>query len=227
MNKAVTKTAMKTPAKASPKTATKTAAKASPKTATKTAAKSSPKTAKKTAAKASRKNAIMKTAEINEIRQMQRFLTRAFASARITLDEPLVKGGVWSLDLFLPNYHLAVAWQDGKGFGIVSDKTHGYGEGPDEVYEDLNSVLPRIVELVNNRRSTVPPEAVRLKELREQRGLSQEEVARRLGKKQASISRSEARSDFLVSTLQEIAVGLGGKLVVKVVFPDSEMELKV
>jgi DNA-binding XRE family transcriptional regulator len=173
-----------------------------------------------------KKTAIKKTAEMNEIRQMQRFLTRAFASARITLDEPLVKGGVWSLNLFLPDYHLAVAWQVGKGFGIVSDDTHGYGEGADEVYEDLNSALPRIVELVNNRRPTVPPESVRLKDLREQRGLSQEEVARRLGKKQASISRAEARSDFLVSTLQEIAQGLGGRLVVKMVFPDaSEKEL--
>ena len=158
---------------------------------------------------------------------MQRFLTRAFASARITLDEPLVKGGVWSLNLFLRDYHLAVAWQAGKGFGIVSDDNHGYGEGADEVYEDLNSVLSMIVELVNNRRPTVPPEAVRLKDLREQRGLSQEEVARRLGKKQASISRTEARSDFHVSTLQEIAQGLGGRLVVKMVFPDAELELKL
>jgi hypothetical protein len=170
--------------------------------------------------------AIKKTAEMNEIRQMQRFLTRAFSTARITLYEPLVKGGIWSLDLFLPDYHLAVAWQVGKGFGIVSDDTHGYGEGADEVYEDLDTVLPRIVELITNRRPTVPPESVRLKDLREQRGLSQEEVARRLGKKQASISRAEARSDFLVSTLQEIAQGLGGRLVVKVVFPDSEKELK-
>ena len=173
------------------------------------------------------KTAIKKTAGMNEIRQMQRFLVRAFSSARITLDEPLVKGGVWSLDLFLPDYHIAVAWQAGKGFGIVSDDTHGYGEGADEVYKDLEAVLPRIIELITNKRPTVPPEAVRLKDLREQRGLSQEEVARRLGKKQASISRAEARSDFLVSTLQEIAQGLGGRLVVKVVFPDSEKELKI
>jgi DNA-binding transcriptional regulator YiaG len=173
------------------------------------------------------KIAIKKAAEINEIRQMQRFLVRAFSSARITLDEPLVAGGVWSLDLLLPDYHLAVAWQVNKGFGIVADDTHGYGEGADEVYEDLETVLPRIVELITNKRPTIPPEAIRLKNLREERGLSQEEVARRLGKKQASISRTEARSDFLVSTLQEIAQGLGGRLVVKMVFPDSERELKL
>ncbi len=169
----------------------------------------------------------IKPTEMNEIRHMQRFLTRAFPTARITVDEPLVKGGVWSLDLFLPEYHLAVAWQKGKGFGIVSNDTHGYGEGADEVYETLENALPRIVELVANRRPTAPPEAVRLKELREQRGLSQEEVARRLGSKQASISRAEARSDFLLSTLKKHAEALGATLVVKMVFPDAEMELKL
>lgn len=209
------------------KTATKTSTKIAAKAAMKTPAKSAIKTPAKSATKTPAKTPINKPAELNEIRQMQRFLTRAFASARIMLDEPLVKGGVWSLDLFLPDYHLAVAWQAGKGFGIVSDDTHGYGEGADEVYEDLNSALPRIVELVNNRRPTVPPEAVRLKELREQRGLSQEEVARRLGSKQASISRAEARSDFLLSTLKKHAEALGATLVVKIVFPDAEMELKL
>ena len=165
---------------------------------------------------------------MNEIRQMQRFLLRAFSTARITLDEPLVKDGVWSLNLFLTDYHLAVAWQAGRGFGIASNDSHGYGEGADEVYEDLDSALPRIVELITYRRPTVPPKSVRLKDLREQLGLSQEEVARRLGKKQSSISRAEARSDFHVSTLQEIAQALGGRLVVKMVFPDaSEKELKL
>jgi len=163
----------------------------------------------------------------NEIRNMQRFLTRAFPSARITVDEPLSKDGVWSLDIFLSDYHLSVAWQKGKGFGIVSSNTHGYGEGAHEVYDDLENALPRIVELVANQRPTVPPESVRLKQLREQRGLSQEEIARRLGSKQASVSRTEARTDFLLSTLKKHAEALGAKLVVKMVFPDAEMELKL
>lgn len=170
---------------------------------------------------------VLKPVKKNDLRQMQRFLTRAFPTARITIDEPLAKGGVWSLDLFLPDYHLAVAWQKGRGFGIVSDEMHGYGEGADEVYETLESALPRVVELAANRRPTAPPEAVRLKELREQRGLSQEEVAQRLGSKQASISRAEARSDFLLSTLRKHAEALGATLVVKLVFPDAEMELKL
>ncbi|MBX9719900.1 MAG: helix-turn-helix domain-containing protein [Candidatus Obscuribacterales bacterium] len=165
---------------------------------------------------------------MNEIQQLQRFLLKAFSRARITLDEPIFENGVWSLNVFLPDYHLAVAWQTNKGFGIVSNDSHGYGESADEVYDDLKSALPRVIQLLNERLVTVPPPAVRLKDLREELGLSQEEVARRLGKKQASISRAEARSDYHVSTLKEFAQALGAKLIVKMVFPDAtERELKL
>lgn len=170
---------------------------------------------------------LLKPTEANEIRYLQKFLTKSFSTARITVSEPLSKKGVWSLDLILPDYHLAVAWKKEKGFGLVSSDTHGYGEGADEVFETLDDVLPRIVELVSERQSTCPPEAVRLKDLREQCGLSQEELAQRLGSKQAAISRFEARSDFLVSTLQKHAEAMGATLVVKMVFPDGEKELKL
>lgn len=168
-----------------------------------------------------------KAVETNAIRDMQRFLTRSFPNAKITVDKPLSEKGVWNLDLFLADYHLAVAWKKGKGFGLVSSDTHGYGEGADEVFDKLDDVLPRIVKLISDRSSTSPPEAVKLKELREQRGLSQEELAQRLGSKQAAISRVEGRSDFLVSTLQKHAEAMGGSLVVKMVFPDGERELKL
>lgn len=165
---------------------------------------------------------------MNQIQKMQRFLLSAFSSARVTLDEPLVKDGVWSLNVYLTDYHLAVAWQAARGFGIVADDTHGYGEGADEVFDDLDRALPRVVQLLTSRLATVPPRPVRLKELREELGLSQEELGRRLGKRQASISRAESRSDFHVSTLQDFAEAFGAKLVVKLVFPDaSERELKL
>ena len=75
---------------------------------------------------------------MNDIQKMQRFLLNAFSSTRITLDEPLVKEGVWSLNVFLANFHLAIAWQAKKGFGIVADESHGYGEGADEVFDELD-----------------------------------------------------------------------------------------
>src|SRR5260370_12997414 len=117
---------------------------------------------------------------MNPIHKMQRFLLSAFSTARITLDEPLAQEGVWSLNVFLPNYHLAVAWQADKGFGVVSDDAHGYGEGADEVLEDLDRALPRVVQLLSYRLATMPPPAVRLKDLREELGLSHEEGSSRL-----------------------------------------------
>lgn len=162
---------------------------------------------------------------MNEVRKLHNFLLTAFPDARVTLDEPVATNGVWSLNLFRLGYHLAVAWKEGQGFGVVSDDDHGYGEGADEAYDDLEQALPRVVRLVTYRVSTSPP-PVRLRELREGLGLSQEELGKRLGRGQASVSRAEARSDFHVSTLSEFAQAMGARLVVKMVFPDfTEKEL--
>lgn len=74
----------------------------------------------------------------------------------------------------------------------------------------------------------MPPQSVRLKDIREELGLSQEEVAKRLGKKQEGISRQESRSDCHVPTLTEYVKALGCELVVKVVLPDAtERELRL
>ena len=165
---------------------------------------------------------------INEIQRMQQILKGAFPAARVELDEPLRKTGVWALDVILPDYHLAIVWQAKKGFGLVSEETHGYGEGADEVFDDLDHAIPRIIELINRKRSTVPPQSVRLKDIREELGLSQEEVGMRLGKKQGAISRQESRTDCHVSTLTEYVRALGCELVVKVVLPNAtERELKL
>src|ERR1700722_17454163 len=89
---------------------------------------------------------------INEIQRMQRILQGSFPTARVDLDEPLRKTEVWALDVFLSDYHLAIAWQAKKGFGLVADETHGYGEGADEVFDDLDHALPRVVQLLNSKR---------------------------------------------------------------------------
>lgn len=165
---------------------------------------------------------------MNPVQKLQRFILTAFSSARVTLDEPIVPDGVWSMNVFLPDYHLAIAWQSARGFGVVSDDSHGYGEGAHEVFNDLDEALPRIVRLLVYKLGSVPPPPVRLKEVREELGLSQEELGKRLGKRQTSVSRTESRSDFYVSTLLDFAQAFGARLVVKMVFPDAtEKELKL
>jgi hypothetical protein len=164
---------------------------------------------------------------MNPIQLLQQQLTAKFPHAKLALDEPKNPKGVWSLDVFRRGQHVVVEWKPDKGFAVTADEAHGYGEGADEVYSDLESTLQRIGTLLRFRRRSVPPEAVWLRELREELGFSQEEIARRLQVGQGAVSKIENRSDLLLSSLYAFARALGGRLIIKVAFPDNqERELK-
>jgi len=55
--------------------------------------------------------------------------------------------------------------------------------------------------------------ALTLATLREQRGLTQEKLARRAKITQSEVSRTELRDDYLVSTLKRYTTALGGELL--------------
>jgi len=165
---------------------------------------------------------------MNQIELMRAVLSCSFPKAQITLEKPLHENGVWSMDVRLPvGYHLAIDWRDGSGFGLTSDAEHGYGEPADEHFDDFGATLMRSIKLINNRMETLPPYAVRIKELRQKLKLSQEDVAGRMGVNQAAISKLEGREDSRVATLQSYAHALGGRLVLKVVFDDAEEEIEL
>ncbi len=63
-------------------------------------------------------------------------------------------------------------------------------------------------------------------ELRKLHGVSQKELAKKLGIRQPSLSKLEAQDDMQVSTLKRLVEALGGKLIVKVEFPDGALQLK-
>lgn len=58
------------------------------------------------------------------------------------------------------------------------------------------------------------------RELRESMGLSQVELAKKLGRNQSQISTFEAQGDWRVSTLRAYVKALGGELVLTVKWPD-------
>ena len=60
--------------------------------------------------------------------------------------------------------------------------------------------------------------ALELAELRSARGVTQVELARRLGRRQGSVSELERRDDGFVSSLREYVEALGGRLEVSAVF---------
>ncbi len=67
--------------------------------------------------------------------------------------------------------------------------------------------------------------SMRLRDLREARGLTQSEVADRLEIRQVSVSRMESRSDVRVSTLRSVIEAMGGEMEIHARFPDAEYRL--
>lgn len=64
-----------------------------------------------------------------------------------------------------------------------------------------------------------------LAELRAQRGMTQDDIARSLDVTLANISRLERRHDAHVSTVADYVAALGGYLRIVVVVPDQEQEV--
>ena len=67
--------------------------------------------------------------------------------------------------------------------------------------------------------------SMRLRDLREARGLTQSEVAERLEIRQVSVSRLESRTDVRVSTLRSVIEAMGGEVEIRACFPDAEYRL--
>jgi transcriptional regulator with XRE-family HTH domain len=63
---------------------------------------------------------------------------------------------------------------------------------------------------------------IALNELRERRGITQEQVAGQLETSRPNVSRIEREDDVRMTTLQRYVVALGGELELVVRFPDGE-----
>jgi len=64
-----------------------------------------------------------------------------------------------------------------------------------------------------------------LYQLREARNLTQVSLARVLEVNQGAVSRMEKRTDMYVSTLRNFIQAMGGRLQVKAIFPEGEVEI--
>ena len=64
-----------------------------------------------------------------------------------------------------------------------------------------------------------------LYQLREARSLTQVSLARSLEVNQGAVSRMEKRTDMYVSTLRNFIQAMGGRLQVKAIFPEGEVEI--
>ena len=65
-----------------------------------------------------------------------------------------------------------------------------------------------------------------LTEIRQLMGLTQEEVAKKLGIKQPTLSKLESQDDMYVSTLRHLVEALGGKLELVVHLPAGDIRIQ-
>lgn len=67
--------------------------------------------------------------------------------------------------------------------------------------------------------------AMPLEEIRKARQMTQAKLADALGVNQGEVSKIEHRTDIYLSTLASYVEALGGKLEIRAVFPDREMQI--
>jgi hypothetical protein len=132
----------------------------------------------------------------------------------------------WTLDANYRDSYIVVQWTRSTGFGISAPKDTDLPFTEDVEYlEDADSTLYRVMHLLVTGEGVSP--TVTLQELRKRRSVSQEQLAKVMRVSQASVSQTEQRDDVLISTLRAVVGALGGKLVVKALFDDGAVEIKI
>ncbi len=92
-------------------------------------------------------------------------------------------------------------------------------------FDTLTAKLPAKTRQRANRRTKAMLAAMKLREIRVDRRLSQVIIASRMDTNQSGISKLEQRLDVYVSTLQEYVHALGGKLNIVASFPDGDIRI--
>lgn len=157
----------------------------------------------------------------NDVERLCERLKERFPDGAYSILKPRLETGSSFLDVTLKGYDLVIEWRPGRGFGLSTPAADDFGQGPDEVYADVDAAYARAKALLLSQTPTKPPARTRLPELREARRLSQAELASRLSINQGACSRMERRSDMLIGTLRNVVEAMGGELFLMARFPDE------
>ena len=164
---------------------------------------------------------------MNPIETLNEYIQLKHPNANTEMTRPLRPDGIWSLDIILAEKHLIVEWSTKTSFGVSNASDENFGEGPDEVFESLEDTQKRVDQLLTTPERTSPALPVLLSRLRERRGVTQQELASRLGVRQATISGLERRHDLQLSTLRRVVEALGGTLQIFGVFQDCHYRINI
>ena len=158
------------------------------------------------------------------VRQFTEALETMHPGVNLSLEKGGDRAGDWWMDIGHRNGSFTVHWEPGSGFGLhPAPEESALGELPPERYADTAMLLRRVEQLIDDGKVGF----IGLRDLREVRGLSQTELAARLGIQQAAVSKVERRQDLHLDTLSAIITALGGTLEMTVKFPGGEVPLKM
>lgn len=150
----------------------------------------------------------------------------AFPQAKITLDEPLKPSGDWWIDLVIGDFRTTLLWRAGFGFGVFTT-SDGYGQRPDERYEDAGLALKRLTQLIADWARTAKVQPLWLKDVRTLLDVQQTTLADKLSVQQAAISKMEGRGDIKLSSLRAYVHALGGRVEMRVCFDHFEADIAI
>lgn len=159
---------------------------------------------------------------MNAIEALRQDIERAVPGVEVKVRRPRNPDGNWWLDAKFAEHVVSVQWAPRRGFGVSASDLAGYGEGADEVFEDRERTAQRVITLLRTQDNTIPPRDVLLRELRALLGVTQDELAERLGVQQAAVSRLERRSDMTLGSLRRYVAALGGELEISIRTPGGE-----
>jgi transcriptional regulator with XRE-family HTH domain len=152
---------------------------------------------------------------MNQIENLRDELQRRFPDGTFRMSPPVRAEDQWTLDIRYKDRWLVVDWTPPARFAVSSASENTlYGEGPDELYSDSEETLIRIGELLATEERASPPLPALLSRIREDRGVTQAQLAQRMDIAQATVSGMERRKDIQLSTLQRFIEALGGVLQV-------------
>lgn len=160
-----------------------------------------------------------------QIDQFRKLVNQYIPGAAVAVDPPSNPTGDWFIDVTYRDHRLVVEFRPSLGFGISSGSEDSYGEGPDEFFQTPEAAAHRVEHLVQAGERTVPQRVRLLQELREERQISQVDLAARLGIRQPTVSKIERREDVALSTLRRYIEALGGRLRVTAQFADGRFEI--
>lgn len=158
---------------------------------------------------------------MNELKTLKDDLLKKIPQILCDYDPGDTESGSSWLDLKYEDQLINIEWNPAKGFGLYLDEDDAYGVGPNEIYRSKEKLYKRIFMLFVDHKLHI-----KLKELREIKGISQTDLGKLLGQKQGSISKIESRdNDVMFKTLCTMVEALGGTLEIKAHFDDFDVPL--